>query len=390
MRVLMISWEYPPYIVGGLGRHVFHISKSLVQKGIDVTVLTFNDGSSPAQEEVNGVQVVRINPYSLRYPDFISWSHGLNMLMIEAASAIDDFDVIHVHDWLTAYAGIALKHIKRKPLVATIHSTELGRRGSLRNDYERHIHELEWWLTYEAWNVICCSNYMLREVSGNMGCPREKMSVITNGYEGGSMGSPASLVRENYAQNGQKLVIYVGRLVYEKGPHILLEAASKLKHLDLKYLIVGDGSMKPYLVDLSRKLGISERVYFLGHISDSELATFYQWSSAAVFPSLYEPFGIVALEAMGAGIPVVVSATGGLDEIVQDGYNGLKFMPGSSDSLTYQLNRVITDKALSDWLVGNARQSIEKYSWDSAATETVAVYRKVLDQYEKGSWKPAV
>jgi glycogen(starch) synthase len=204
------------------------------------------------------------------------------------------------------------------------------------------------------------------------------------------MGSPAPLVRRNYAQNGQRLVLYVGRLVYEKGPHILLEAASKLKHLDLKYLIVGDGSMKPYLVDLSRRLGISDMVYFLGHISDSELATFYQWSSAAVFPSLYEPFGIVALEAMGAGIPVVVSATGGLDEIVQDGYNGLKFMPGSSDSLTYQLNRVITDKALSDWLVGNARQSVEKYSWDGAAAETVAVYNKVLDDYGKGSWKPAI
>ncbi|MCQ5374621.1 MAG: glycosyltransferase family 4 protein, partial [Candidatus Methanomethylicia archaeon] len=162
----MLSWEYPPHIVGGLGRHVFHLSRALSSKGIGVQVLTFTDGSSPSEETVDGVRVMRVNPYSLRYPDFTSWIHGLNLLMVERVVKLREFDLIHVHDWLTATSGIALKHVMRKPLVATIHSTELGRRGgSLKNEHERHIHEIEWLLSYEAWRVICCSRYMVNEVS---------------------------------------------------------------------------------------------------------------------------------------------------------------------------------------------------------------------------------
>lgn len=390
VRVLMVSWEYPPHIVGGLGRHVYHLSKTLTEKGVQVTVLTFTDGSSPSREDVGGVEVLRVNPYGARYPDFVSWTHGLNMRMIERGREAGDCDLIHVHDWLSACAGIALKHMKRKPLVATIHSTEMGRRGGLKNEYERHIHELEWWLSYEAWNVICCSNYMLREVSSNLNCPGGKMAVIPNGFAKNEVEPATELNRRDYAQDQEKIVLYVGRLVYEKGPQLLVEACSKLQDLSLKFIFVGDGSMRPYLVDLSRRLGVKEKVYFLGHVSDAQLWTFYRWSSMAVFPSLYEPFGIVALEAMGAGVPAIVSATGGLDEIVQDGFNGLKFVPGASDSLAYQIRRACGDGALVGRIVENARSSLEKYSWEGAAERTLGVYRRVLGEYAKGTWKPAI
>jgi len=388
MRVLMISWEYPPHVVGGLGRHVFHLSKTLVAKGINVKVLTFTDGSSPAEDRMNGVEVVRVNPYSLRYPDFISWIHGLNMLMVERAASMDDFDIIHVHDWLAAPSGIAVKHITRRSLIATVHSTETGRRGGLRNDHERHIHELEWLLSYEAWGVICCSHYMLSEVSANLGCPRDKIAVIPNGYEQACLGSPAPLNRRNYAEDNEKIVLYVGRLVHEKGPHLLVEAASKLRRWDLKYLIVGDGAMKPYLVDMTKRLGVADKVYFLGHVPDGELSALYHWASVAVFPSLYEPFGIVALEAMGAGTPVIASGVGGLDEIVQHGHNGLKFIPGSSDSLAYNLNWMMSDGALRERCVRNARQTLGRFSWGVAADDTINVYKRVLGEYEGGAWKP--
>jgi len=382
----MLSWEYPPHIVGGLGRHVHQLSKSLSAKGIEVKVLTYTDGSSPSSEVVDGVSVVRMNPYGTRYPDFVSWIHGLNMQMIEAANAADDVDILHAHDWLAACAGIALKHMKRKPLLATIHSTEMGRRGDLKNDYERHIHELEWWLTYEAWKVICCSNFMLDEVSRNLSCPAAKMAVINNGYAPNSLGQPASQNRRDYALNGEKIVLFVGRLVFEKGPHLLLEAASKLSDQSLKYVIIGDGSMKPYLIELSKKLGISHRVYFLGHVSDVELTNFYKWATLAVFPSMYEPFGIVALEAMGSGVPVIVSGVGGLNEIVQDSFNGLKFAPGSSDSLAFQIRRLANDDALRNFIIKNAHTSIGKYSWDAAAEETIAVYKDVLAEFRKSAW----
>jgi len=388
MRILMISWEYPPHVVGGLGRHVFHLSKTLVAKGIDVKVLTFTDGSSPAEERIEGVEVVRVNPYCLRYPDFISWIHGLNMLMAERAFSMDDFDIIHTHDWLAAPSAIALKHLMRKPLIATIHSTETGRRGGLRNDYERHIHELEWLLSYEAWGVICCSHYMLREVSSNLGCPQGKITVIPNGYEQACLGPPSLLNRRSYAEDNERIVLYVGRLVYEKGPQLLIEVASKLRRGDLKYLIVGDGSMRPYLMDLTKKLGVADKVYFLGHIPDGDLSALYRWAWVAVFPSLYEPFGIVALEAMGAGAPVIVSGVGGLDEIVQDGYNGLKFLPGWSDSLAYNINRMMNDSALRERCIKNAKHTLGRFSWGTAADETIKVYNRILGEYERGTWKP--
>lgn len=387
----MLSWEYPPHIVGGLGRHVFHLSKALSSKGINVSVLTFTDGSSPSEEEAGGVRILRVNPYCLRYSDFTSWVHGLNLFIADQAIKMKDFDVIHVHDWLTAISGITLKHLMRKPLVATVHSTELGRRGgNLKNEHELHIHEMEWLLSYEAWRVICCSRYMTSEVSRFLGCPTDKIVQIHNGYEPNSLTSPAAINRRDYARDDEKIVLHVGRLVYEKGPHLLIEAASKLKRNDLKFVFVGDGSMKPYLIDLSKRLGVSDKVYFLGHVPDDVLHALYKLASLAVFPSLYEPFGIVALEAMGVGVPVIVSAVGGLDELVQHGYNGFKFHPGSSSALAEAINNLIDDRALLGRMTENARSILNDFTWDKAADATIKLYEGVQMEYQKGSWKPRV
>lgn len=386
-----MSWEYPPHIVGGLGRHVFHLSKTLASKGVEVEVLTYTDGSSPSDEVVDGVRVARVNPYSLRYPDFTSWIHGLNLLMVDRATKFKDYDLIHVHDWLTATSGIMIKHMMRKPLIATIHSTELGRRGgSLKNEHERHIHEIEWLLSYEAWRVICCSRYMVGEVSKFLGCPKEKIVQIHNGYAPNSFPTPAKIDRRDYARDEEKIVLFVGRLVYEKGPHLLLEAASRLRRDDLKFIFVGDGSMKPYLIDLSDRLGISKKVYFLGHVPDDVLHALYKFASVAVFPSLYEPFGIVALEAMGVGVPVIVSAVGGLDEIIQHGHNGLKFQPGSSDALAEAIKLVVDNPELSGRIVENARKSLASFTWEKAAEDTIKLYESVLREYGISPWKPRV
>lgn len=388
MRVLMLSWEYPPHIVGGLGRHVDHLSKHLAAQGEDVTVLTFTDGSSPPRETLEGVSVIRVNPYVMRYPDFTTWVQGLNMLMTEAAASLPETDVIHAHDWLSAYSGIALKHMTRKPLVATIHATEMGRRGTLHNDTERHIHEMEWWLAFEAWRVICCSNYMSGEIVSNLGCPREKIGVIVNGFDPRLLSIDGAEASQKTA-GGPKTALFVGRLVHEKGPDLIIKAAGILKGSGLKFNIVGEGAMKPYLEDMSRKGGLTDQVRFLGHVTDRELAGLYRSSYACVFPSLYEPFGIVALEAMSAGVPVVVSKTGGLDEIVEDGTNGLEFTPGSAESLARAIQRLLDEPALFSKLVENGRGSLSKYSWPLVAEKTRAIYRSVIDEYEGGSWKPS-
>lgn len=388
MRVLSLAWEYPPHVVGGLGRHVHHLTESLAERGVENTVITFSDGTSPLVETIKGVKAMRVNPYSMRYPDFISWVHGLNALIIERAKSAAPFDIIHVHDWLTATSGIALKHLYRRPMVATVHSTEVGRRGILKNDSERHIHDLEWWLTYEAWKVICCSRYMEGEVSRNLSCPCSKVAVIPNGFHPVSNSGDAPFDRRKYARESEQIVLYVGRLVHEKGPQLLVEAAQKLGRNDLKFVLVGEGPMKAYLADLSTRLGVTQKVYLLGHVPDSELSALYRNATVAVFPSLYEPFGIVALEAMGYGTPVLAADTGGLGEIIQRGRNGMKFIAGSSDSLAHELGSMLGDRVLLDQIAGNGKACLSEYSWSNAAVKTLELYSQVMDEYSKSGWKP--
>jgi glycosyltransferase involved in cell wall biosynthesis len=391
MKVLILSWEYPPHIIGGLGKHVYHISKALASKNIDTTVITYTDGTSKSEEIIDNVRVLRVNPYSLRYPDFTSWIHGMNLLMIEKALKFRNFDIIHVHDWLTALAGINIKHIMRKPLIATIHSTELGRRrGYLSNDHEKHIHEIEWILTYEAWRIICCSNYMVNEVSNFFQCPLNKIVRIYNGIDPNSLLPSNNVNRRKYAEDYEKIVLFVGRLVYEKGPHILIEAANILRRNDIKFLFVGEGSMKPYLLELGKKLGLSEKLYFLGHIPDDILYAIYKMASVAVFPSLYEPFGIVALEAMALGTPVIASAVGGLNEIIINGYNGIKVTPGSAYELAEAIVKIIDDPSLSKKLIENAKNFVKNFTWEKAAEETIKLYEEVIREYNIGNWKPRV
>jgi len=388
MRVLSLAWEYPPHVVGGLGRHVHHLTEALAERGVENTVITFSDGSSQPVETVGGVRVLRVNPYSMRYPDFVSWVHGLNALITERARSAGPFDLIHVHDWLTATSGIALKHIYRRPLVATIHSTEIGRRVNLKNETERHIHGLEWWLAYEAWKVICCSNYMEGEVSRNLLCPHGKITVIPNGFKAISAAGGAPFDRQKYARDGETIILYVGRLVYEKGPHLLMEAAQKIGRGDLKFIMVGEGPMRAFLRDLSAKLGVADRISMLGHVPDHLLSALYRNAAVAVFPSLYEPFGIVALEAMGYGTPVLASDTGGLGEIVQSGYNGMKFTCGSPDSLASTLGSMVSDRELLIKISENGRSCLSGYSWAGAAEKTLDLYSRVLSEYSAGSWKP--
>ncbi|MCX8205343.1 MAG: glycogen/starch synthase, partial [Candidatus Nezhaarchaeota archaeon] len=156
MKVLMLSWEYPPRIIGGLARHVYWLSRSLAKRGTEVVVVTLDHPEAPEKEFEGGLRVVRVASYGFKSPDFVSWVHQFNLNMARAAlEEAEGCSIIHAHDWLTAVAGITLKHLLRRPLIATMHSTEYGRRGgNVSEGLQRHIHEVEWWLTYEGWRVI--------------------------------------------------------------------------------------------------------------------------------------------------------------------------------------------------------------------------------------------
>ncbi|MGC8555951.1 MAG: glycosyltransferase family 4 protein [Conexivisphaera sp.] len=391
MRVLHLSWEYPPRIVGGLSRHVYGLSRALAGRGVEVVVITLEYPGLSEVEVKGNLKVVRVQSSGYPSPDFPAWVHQFNLRMVEAALREGDFDLIHAHDWLSAPAGIALKHMLRRPLISTIHSTECGRRSGIRDDLQRHISEVEWWLAYESWRIIACSRYMVGELNGCLGVPADKVDVIPNGFTplAPPDADPAAIKRR-YASDSERMVFFVGRMVHEKGVSVLVDAALELlgRRRDVKFVLAGDG---PLRLDLMRRVessGLAEKFYFLGFVSDEELAELYAAADLAVFPSIYEPFGIVALEAMSMGKPVVVSDVGGLAEVVENGVNGLKFPCCDPHALAWAISWMLDhpDEASRMGAEG-ARIARERYSWDVLSGRTLDVYRRVLDEYERSGWR---
>jgi len=396
MRVLMLSWEYPPKSVGGLAQHVYDLTRALSEMNIEVHVLTCGTAGTPEYEKINRVHVHRVNPYNISSPDFVTWVAQFNVAMLERAiTLIRDirFSILHAHDWLVAYTARALKHSCNLPLISTIHATEWGRNYGLHNNTQRHISDIEWWLTYESWRVICCSHYMEGELQHVFQIPRDKLRVIPNGVNPENFAvKQHKTTRDSFAALDEKIVFYVGRLVREKGVQVLLNAALKVlaQHPNTKFIIAGKGPHMEALRHQAAELNIENRVYFTGYIDDDLRNSLYSWSDVAVFPSLYEPFGIVALEAMAARTPVIISDTGGLSEIIIHGVDGLKFYPGNANSLADMILRVFYEPGLAEKLEERAYHKVKQhFNWQQIAQATVNVYREVYNAYSNTTFVPA-
>jgi len=397
LTVMMLTWEFPPRIIGGISPHVYYLSKSLARNGTKVYIVTCDFPGAPQHEVLDGVEVYRIDSYKNPSPDFATWVYLMNMNMQKEAAALaktlkPKVDLFHAHDWLVATAGIGLKHVFRCPLFATMHSTEIGRRNGINSDYERMIHETEAWLTYEAWKAICCSNYMVQHVRWAFGLPPDKMIMIPNGVNPDAYTAikknELTQFRSKFALPEEKIVLFVGRLVYEKGVHVLVNATPKiLEKTNAKIIIVGNGYMKEQLSGIVKGMGISQKVLFTGFVDDETLRRLQTCADVSVVPSLFEPFGIVALEAMAAKSPVVVSDAGGLAEIVEHDVDGVKVYPGNPDSLAWGITKVLTDETYANNLRNNAYKKIhEKYNWDKIAQQTMSAYKTVLGEYSKSFW----
>ena len=396
LSVMMFTWEFPPRVIGGISPHVFFLSKSLAKSGVKVYVVTCDFPGAPSHEVIDGVEVYRVDSYKNPAPDFATWVYLMNLNMQKEAAAIvnklaDKIDVFHAHDWLVATTGIGLKHVFRKPLFATMHSTEIGRRDGLHTDTEKMIHETEAWLTYEAWKVICCSDYMVSHVRWAFGLPEDKLFMIPNGvnvnvYD--KIESDLESYRARFALPEEKIVLYVGRLVYEKGIHVLINAVPKvLEKVNAKFIIVGSGYMKDQLLNIVRSMSLEHKVLFLGFADDETLLRLQKCADVSVVPSLFEPFGIVALEAMAAKSPVVVSDTGGLSEIVKHNVTGFKAYPNNPESLAWGITKILLDENYRNYIRENAyRQVQDKYDWEKIALQTKAIYNAVLGEYSKSFW----
>ena len=388
MKILMLTWEYPPRIVGGLARVVHDLSKRLIKDGHDVTVVTYRDNTDvPAFEDDKGVKVYRVDNYMIRPNNFIDWIMQLNFNMVSKATEIINkeggFDVIHAHDWLVTYAAKTLKNAYDIPIVATIHATEAGRNSGIHDETQRYINDTEWLLTYEASEVIVNSNFMKNDIQRLFGLPFEKINVVANGVNLNKFSGMERdyTFRRRYAMDNEKIILFMGRLVYEKGVQNLIAAMPKVlaSYHDAKLVIAGKGGMLDELKAQADYLGISNKVYFAGYMNGKDVERMYKAADISVFPSTYEPFGIVALEGMLAERPIVVSDAGGLGEIVEHRETGMKSYCGNPNSIADSILELLFNPELCANIVKKAKAKVKnEYNWGKIAQDTHFTYQKAI------------
>lgn len=395
MKILVLTWEFPPRIVGGIARHVAELYPELVKLGHQIHLITVEFGEAPRYEVVDGVRVHRVSVGHSH--DFFHWVINLNESMGRHGAKLMNeegpFDLIHAHDWLVGDAAIALKHNFKIPLVATIHATEFGRHNGLHNDTQRYISGKEKLLAFNAWRIIVCTDYMRREVERTLESPWDKIDVVYNGIrpEKKQQGHKfdAKNFRRRFADDGEKIVYYVGRMTYEKGVSVLLNAAPKVAFEMggcVKFIFVGGGNTD-HLKHQAWDLGIWHKCYFTGFMSDEDLDKFQTVADCAVFPSLYEPFGIVALESFAARVPVVVSDTGGFPEVVRHTKTGIVTLANNAESLAWGILEVLKHPGYVQWLIDNAYEDLERrFSWPKLAQQTEAVYGRILHERSQTIW----
>jgi glycogen synthase len=386
-RILILSWEYPPIVAGGLARHVRKLSEALVGQGVEVHVLTRGGREHVAEELREGVCIHRVAepvmPSDL--DEFVSWVEGMNAHMHAAGRQLGKrlrFDLVHGHDWLVAGAAAGLAERLRCPYLTTIHATEYGRhQGWVDKHPQAYIHGIETWMAGRADRVITCSHYMRGHVADVYDIDERRITVIPNGIDPADLQPVGDLdeLRARFAAPDERLVLLVGRLVYEKGFQLALDALPQVVRRagKVRFLVAGSGTHEAELRKQARRLGLMRHGTFMGWIGDDVLHSLYRIADLCVVPSIYEPFGLVALEAMASGCACIVADTGGLREVVAHEKVGLRFNGGDAEHLAFMVERMLTDHELRDRLVTQAGEHVLRFDWSDIARQTAAVYAEV-------------
>lgn len=390
MKILMVSWEYPPVVIGGLGRHVHHLSVALAAAGHDVVVLSRQPTDTdpvthPSSDQVSeGVRVIAAaqDPHEFTFgTDMMAWTLAMGHAMVRTGLTLKtpgtdrlwQPDVVHAHDWLVAHPAIALAEFYDVPLVSTIHATEAGRHsGWVSGPLSRQVHAVESWLAHESDCLITCSASMRDEITDLFGPGLAETTVIRNGIEVDRW--PFAPRR---ARTGPPELLYVGRLEYEKGVHEAIAALPRIRRAypGTTLTVAGDGTQQDWLVEQARKHRVLKATRFVGRLDHDDLLAALHRADAAVLPSHYEPFGLAALEAAAAGTPLVTSDVGGLGELVLDGVTGLSCPPRNPVALAGAVCSVLDDPAAAQRRAGAARDRLSSdFDWHTVADETAGVY----------------
>lgn len=405
----MLSWEYPPVVVGGLGRHVHALARHLADQGHDVAVLCRQPAGTDAathpgtDERIDGIRLIRIaeDPPHLRFErDLVAWTLAMGHGMIRAGLELLRGwrpDVVHAHDWLVTHPAITLAEQAGVPLVATLHATEAGRHtGWLSQPLNQQVHSVEWWLANRADALVTCSAAMRAEAAHLFEVPAEDIAVIHNGIEPRSWRVPAAKVaaaRKSHAPGGAPMLFFFGRLEWEKGVQDLVTALPRIRrsHPGTRLVVAGRGRHEPTLLEHARKLRVRRAVDFVGHLSDRELAAALAATDVVVLPSRYEPFGIVALETAAAGAPLVASTAGGLGEVVLHEQTGLSFAPGDIDGLASAVREVLDDPAAARRRARAAKARLSTdFDWHEIAAATGEVYASATVREPRSLGRPKI
>lgn len=386
----MVSWEYPPVVIGGLGRHVHHLSTELAAAGHDVVVLArrpsdTDPSTHPSSDELSeGVRVIAAaqDPHEFSFgEDMMAWTLAMGHAMARVGLSLKTDggqrtwrpDLVHAHDWLVAHPAIALAEFYDVPLVSTIHATEAGRHsGWISGRLSRQVHAVESWLVHESDSLITCSSSMRDEITELFGPGLAETTVIRNGIDAARW--PFARRRPHA---GPPELLFVGRLEYEKGVHDAIAALPRIRraHPGTTLTIAGEGTQQDWLVECARKHRVLKATRFLGQVDHDELLALLHQADAAVLPSHYEPFGLAALEAAAAGTPLVTSDVGGLGEAVIDGETGVSCPPRDVPVLAAAVCSVLDDPASAQRRAVAARARLTSdFDWHTVADETAQVY----------------
>lgn len=338
-------------------------------------------------EEGSGSLFVHRVAVEVPAPTFHSWvllfNHFFEKRVGQLAKEYGKPDVLHIHDWLTVSSGVGAKHLLRVPLVMTFHSTESSRSASSRSPESSMVEGLEWWGSFEATRVIAVSGWMKSEAVSHFKLPPEKVAEIPNAVDVSRFSRPVDVeaTRSKWkAQPGERLITAIGRMTSQKGFDDLIRAYHEIRKAvpESRLLLMGDGYMRAELESLAEAEQVRGTTTFAGFVSDSDIVDAIRSSDLVAVPSRFEPFGIIALEAMAGGSPVVVSKVGGLAEIVEDGVDGLEVEPNSPSSLAKAAVRLLSDRALASQLAARAKEKVKAYNWEASAIKTLDVYQLAL------------
>lgn len=411
LKVLMFGWEFPPHNSGGLGTACYGLTRALSDESLDVELtfvlprkqdaemsaaqILFAD-SFPGNVKVRTVDSV-LSPYmdARSYKDYYQLLssgdrdfYGSSLfeeveLYTKRAEALVkglDFDVIHAHDWLSFGAALKAREISNKPLVVHVHATEFDRTGG--NGVNSHVYSIERKSMEVADKVIAVSNFTKQIITERYSIPKEKVEVVHNGIDMAEheenikrKQTPLRVLKEK----GKDVVLFVGRITLQKGLEYFLYAAKRVLEYrpNTLFVVAGSGDMAEQMIRLSAHLGISKNVIFAGFLRGEELEYVYSAADLFVMPSVSEPFGLTALEAIERGAPVLLSKQSGVSEVVS---HALRVDFWDTDAMADKMISVLSYESLGNELRRNAHKELGRITWANAAEKCCSIYSMLTAQ----------